>query len=317
MDFPNFDDVIRARNIIGRYLPPTPLMQYPALDESAGTTLLIKHENFQPTGAFKVRGGINLVSQLSEQEKQHGVIAASTGNHGQSVAYAAQLFGVKSTIVVPERANQLKVEAMKRFGAEVIFYGNDFDEARVFSEQLSTSKGLRYIHSGNEPLLIAGVGTLALEILTTAPDTEFIIVPVGGGSGAAAASLVARSVNREISVIGVQSEGAPAAYKSWRAKQLLEDRSDTESEGLATRVAFELPQRMMWVMLDDFVLVSDIELRQAMLMYVEKTRNLVESAGAASLAAVLKLRERLRGRKVALVLSGGNVTVDQLCSLIL
>lgn len=317
MNSPVFDDVVRAKSIVDKYLSPTPLLRHPALDQAVGTTLLIKHENFQPTGAFKVRGGINLVSQLSEQEKKRGVVAASTGNHGQSVAYASQLFGVKSTIVVPERANELKVEAMRSFGAEVIFHGNDFDEARIFSEQLATSQGFRYVHSGNEPLLIAGVGTLALEILTVAPDTEVMIVPVGGGSGAAAASLVAKSFNRHITVIGVQSEGAPAAYKSWCAKELLEDRMETESEGLATRVAFELPQRMMWEFLDDFILVSDNEIRDAMVMYIKQTRNLVESAGAASLAAALKLRDRLQGRRVALVLSGGNVTSEQLCRLLL
>lgn len=205
---------------------------------------------------------------------------------------------------------------MKRFDAEVIFHGNDFDEARVFSEEVGTAKGFRYIHSGNEPLLIAGVGTLALEICTTAPETDVIIVPVGGGSGAAAASLVAKSFEHRVTVIGVQSEGAPAAYKSWCARELLEDRMETEAEGLATRVAFELPQRMMWQMLDDFVLVSDDEIRNAMRIYIEKTHNVVESAGAASLAAALKLRERLQGKNVALILSGGNVTVEQLCRLL-
>ena len=312
MRSPTFNDVLLARRVIDKYLPPTPLMSYPALDELVGTSVLIKHENYQPTGAFKVRGGINLLSQLSPQEKERGVIAASTGNHGQSVAYAAKLFGVRSLVVVPEKANKLKVDSMKRYGADVLMHGKDFDEARVHAEQLATSESFRYIHSGNEPLLIAGVGTLALEILEASPDTNVIIVPVGGGSGVAAASLVAKTINPQVRVIGVQAEAAPAAYKSWRAKHLLEDRMETAAEGLATRVAFELPQRMMWELLDDFVLVSEDEMREAILLYLEKAHTLVEHAGAASLAAAQKMRDQLRGQKVALVVSGGNISTEQL-----
>jgi threonine dehydratase len=317
MRSPIFNDVLLARRVIDKYLHPTPLMSYPALDELVGTSVLIKHENYQPTGAFKVRGGINLVSQLSPQEKERGVVAASTGNHGQSVAYAAKVFGVKSVIVVPEKANALKVDAMKRDGAEVLMHGKDFDEARIYSEQLARSENFRYVHSGNELLLIAGVGTLTLEILEASPDTNVIIVPVGGGSGAAAASLVAKTINPKVRVIGVQAEADPAAFKSWRAKKLLEDRMETVAEGLATRVAFELPQQIMWHLLDDFVLVSEDEIRDAVLLYLEKAHTLVEHAGAASLAAALKLRDRLRGQKVALVLSGGNLTIEQLRSVLL
>jgi threonine dehydratase len=312
MRTPIFHDVLLARRVIDRYLRPTPLMSYPALDELVGASVLIKHENYQPTGAFKVRGGINLISQLSTREKDRGVIAASTGNHGQSVAYAAQLFGVRSVIVVPEHANTLKVDAMKRCGAVVLAHGKDFDDARIHCQQLATTENFRYIHSGNEPLLIAGVGTLTLEILEASPDTEVIIVPVGGGSGAAAAALVAKTINPRVRVIGVQAEAAPAAFNSWRAKKLLEDRMETVAEGLATRVAFELPQRIMWQLLDDFVLVSEDEMRDAVVLYIEKAHTMVEHAGAASLAAALKLRDPLSGKKVALVLSGGNISIEQL-----
>jgi threonine dehydratase len=317
MRSPTFNDVLLARRVINKYLLPTPLMSYPALDELVGTSVLIKHENYQPTGAFKVRGGINLLSQLSPREKERGVIAASTGNHGQSVAYAAKLFGVRSVIVVPEKANALKVDSMKRSGAEVLMHGKDFDEARTYCEQVATTENLRYIHSGNEPLLIAGVGTLTLEILETSPDTNVIIVPVGGGSGVAAASLVAKTINPRVRVIGVQAEAAPAAFNSWREKKLLEDRMETAAEGLATRVAFELPQRMMWELLDDFVLVSEDEMRDAVALYIEKAHTLVEHAGAASLAVALKLCDQLSGQKVALVLSGGNISIDQLRSILL
>ena len=307
-----FTDVLQARHNVDRHLPRTPLAHYPALDQIVGTRVLVKHENHLPTGAFKVRGGVNLLSQLSSDERSRGVIAASTGNHGQSVAYAAQLFGVAAVVVVPEGANSLKVTAMRNYGAEVVFHGRDFDEARVYCEKLALEKNMRYVHSGNEPLLIAGVGTIALEILEDAPEVGTIFVPVGGGSGAAAACLVAKTINPQIRVIGVQAELAPAAYKSWRGKKLLEDRMETDADGLATRIAFELPQRIMWQLLDDFVLVSEDEIRRALILFIEKAHTLAEGAGAAPLVAALKMREQLSGQSVALVLSGGNVTVEQL-----
>jgi len=312
MQSPTFTDVLQARRNIKQYLPRTPLAHYPALDELIGARVLVKHENHLPTGAFKVRGGVNLVSQLSPAVRARGVIAASTGNHGQSVAYAAQLFDVAATIVVPEGANVLKVDAMRNYGAEVVFHGKDFDDARVYCEMLAIEKNVRYVHSANEPLLIAGVGTIALEILEDAPEVGTIFVPVGGGSGAAGACLVAKTINPQVRVIGVQAERAPAAYKSWRANKLLEDIMETEAEGLATRVAFELPQRILWELLDDFVLVSEDEIRRAVVLYIEKAHTLVEGAGAASLAAALKLRGHVPQQPLALVLSGGNITIEQL-----
>jgi threonine dehydratase len=312
MQTPTFTDVLAARSVVSRHLRPTPLASYPALDRLLSARALVKHENHQPTGAFKVRGGVNLISRLSDEERKRGVISASTGNHGQSVAYAAQLFGVRATIVVPEGANPLKVAAMQGYGAEVIIHGKDFDAARERCEELARGEGMRYVHSGNEPLLVAGVATYTLEVFEDAPEVEAIIVPVGGGSGAAGACLVAKTINLKVEVIGVQAERAPAAYKSWRAKELLEDVMETEAEGLATRTAFELPQRMMREMLDDFVLVSEEEIRRAVALYVEHARTLAEGAGAAALAGALKISERLAGRTVAVVISGGNITVEQL-----
>jgi threonine dehydratase len=309
---PTLADVLKAKERIEPYLTRTPLINYPRLDSLLGAKLLVKHENHQRVGAFKVRGGINLVSQLSQEERQRGVIAASTGNHGQSVAYAARLFGVRAMIVVPDNANPLKVKAIQSFAADVISHGPDFDTAREHCEQLARQRQMRYIHSGNEPLLIAGVGTITLEILDEAPDIDVLIVPVGGGSGAAAACVVAKAVNPRIEVIGVQSERAPAAFKSWRAQRLIEDKMETMAEGLATRTAFELPQRILWKLLDDFVLLSDDEILRAVALYIERAHTLAEPAGAASLAAALKLREQLAGRTVAVVLSGGNITVEQL-----
>src|ERR1700678_3396412 len=312
---PDLADVLAARQRIAPYLRPTPLYRYPALDAVTGACTWVKHENHQPVGAFKVRGGVNLVSQLTSDERRRGVIAASTGNHGQSVAYAADLFSVRAVICMPEQANPVKVESMRALGADVVFSGRDFDEAREHCEQQAAQHGYRYIHSGNEPALIAGVATYALEILQEWPETEVIVVPIGGGSGAAGACAVAKAVRSSVEVIGVQSAAAPAAYRSWQAGTLVEDTTATFAEGLATRTAFELPQQILRELLDDFVLVSEDALRTATRLMIEKTRNLVEPAGAAALAAVLAAPERFAGRKVAIVCSGGNISPAQLTAL--
>jgi threonine dehydratase len=310
---PTIADVLDAKRRIAPYLSPTPLYRYAVLDELLGAQVFVKHENHQPVGAFKVRGGINLVSQLDADERDRGVVTASTGNHGQSIAYAAGLFGVPATICVPERANPVKVASMRGLGATVVFHGRDFDEAREHCEGLAREHGYRYVHSGNEPLLIAGVGTETLEILEEQPRVETIVVPIGGGSGAAGACIVAKSVDPAISVIGVQSEAAPAAYRSWKERSLVDGSPmETFAEGLATRTAFDLPQRILWELLDDFVLVSDDEIRTAQATMIETTRNLIEAAGAAPLAAALRLREQLAGKRVALIASGGNASREQL-----
>jgi threonine dehydratase len=312
MNIPTFQDVIRAQRQVRPYLPRTPLHTYPAMNDLIGTPTYIKHENYQPVGAFKVRGGINLISQLSPEERQRGVIAASTGNHGQSVAYAARLFGVKAIIVVPEKANPGKVAAMQGMGAQVLFHGPSYDESKLYCESLAQENGYRYIHSGNEPLLIAGVGTGTLEMLEDQPDLEVIIVPIGGGSGAAGACIVARAVNPGIRIIGVQSEASPAAYESWRQRRLVTAPNRTLAEGLATGVAFELPQEILWQSLDDFVLVSEEEIMQAMVELIQRAHILAEGAGAAATAAAYRMRDELKGKKVGIVCSGGNVSLEHL-----
>ena len=316
LEEPAFADVLDAARQIRPYLQPTPLRRYPPLERLVGTELYVKHENHNPTGAFKVRGGINLVSRLSEEERQRGVIAASTGNHGQSVAYASRLFGVSAIICAPAAANPVKVEAMQDLGAEVILDGERYDDSRRNADRLAREQGYRYIHSGDEPLLIAGVGTHTLELLQEQPHVDTVIVPIGGGSGAAGACIVAKAVNPGIKVIGVQSDQAQAAYLSWKSGSLQEAPNQTRVEGLATATPFELPQRILRRLLDDFVLVSDDEIDAATAVMIEKTRTLVEAAGAASLAAALKLRDQLRGRTVALICSGGNISPAQLKALL-
>jgi len=310
---PSFQDVLKARKRISPYLLRTPLHYYPTLSATLGFEVYIKHENHQPTGSFKVRGGINLISQLSEEEHSRGVITASTGNHGQSIAYASKLFNVKATVLVPKDANPDKVESMRSMGANVILHGKDFEESRIHAEDLSREQGYRYIHAANEPLLIAGVGTMGLEIIEDLPEVDVILVPIGGGTEAAGTSIVVKALKPAAKVIGVQSEGAPSFYLSWKQGRIVEtDSVKTIADGLATRKAFELTLQIFKNVIEDFVLVSDDEIRSAIKLLLIKTHNLAEGAGAASTAAAVKLKERLQGKKVALVLSGGNLNVESL-----
>lgn len=274
---PTFLDVLDAARQIRDYLQPTPLRHYPSLDRLVGAEVHVKHENHNPTGAFKVRGGINLVSRLTDEERERGVIAASTGNHGQSVAYAARLFGVSAIICAPENANPVKVESMRDLGSEVILKGERYDDARLNADRLAKEHGYRYIHSGDEPLLIAGVGTHTLEVLQEQPHIEVVIVPVGGGSGAAGACVVAKAVNPHVEVIGVQSEQAPAAYLSWKNGEPREAANRTRAEGLSTAAPFELPQRIMHRLLNDFVLVTDEEIDAATTVMIEKNAHVGRS----------------------------------------
>jgi threonine dehydratase len=316
LQLPTFIDVLAARKTIAPYLPITPLYHYPSLSELVGTGIWLKHDNHLPTGAFKVRGGVNWMSHLSAEERKRGVITASTGNHAQSVAFAGQLFGVKVVVAMPNGANPVKVEATRQFGAEIRFIGCDFDDCRSYVEEVAEKEGMRYLSSGDEPLLIAGVGTHTLEIVQALPEVDAVIVPIGGGSGAAGACLVAKTVNPNMQVIGVQSENAPSAYLSWKKGRRVEAPIQTFAEGLSTRVPFDLPQAILRRDLDDFLLVSDDELRAAMRLLIEKTRNLVEGAGAAPLAGALRIRDRLAGKRVALIISGGNVTLAALKDLL-
>lgn len=309
---PTFHDILRAQKTIRPYLAPTPLYHYPMLDKLLQAEVYVKHENYQPIGAFKVRGGINLMAHLPADVRSRGVVTASTGNHGQSVAFAAQQFGVRAVIVVPEGANPVKVEAMRSYGAEVVFHGADFEASKRHCLTLQQEAGLYYINSGDEPLLIAGVGTHTLEILEAQPDIEVIIVPLGGGSGAAGACIAAKAMNPQIRVIAVQASGAPAGYLTWQARARQTAAIHTFAGGLATGEPFMLPQRIIWDLLDDFILVDDDEMRVAVRHFLEKAKTLAEPAGAAPLAAALKIREQVEGKKIALILSGGNISPAEL-----
>jgi len=307
MPIPSLNDVYTARARIAGAIEPTPLLRHALLTEESGLDLRVKHENHNPTGAFKVRGGANLVAALSPQERR-GVITATTGNHGQSIALACGREGVPCTIVVPLGNNPEKNAAMRALGAELIEFGKDFDEAREKVEELQAARGLRYVHSANEPLLIAGVATYALEIFEAQPDTDVILVPIGGGSGACGCCIVRGALGSSARVIGVQAQRADAFARSWHTgTRVVGERADTFAEGMATRVTFDLTFGILRQQLDAVVTLSEEELREGVRLALRTTHNLAEGAGAASLAAAMKLRGELAGKKVVCVMSGGNI----------
>jgi threonine dehydratase len=390
---PTFEDIVAAREFISTYLPKTPLVRIAKLSEELGCDYYAKLENLQPVGAFKVRGGVNLVGHFGtasdndrvnlskvsgkalaatnvsdwvnpgnaarqasvainartlavQPSSQNTLITASTGNHGQSIAYAGRLFGVRVIIYAPtENVNEAKMQAMRDLGGEVRQHGRDFDEARMECERIAREEGFRYVHSANEPGLIAGVGTIGLEIFEDLPDVDVIIVPVGGGSCASGICIVANRLHPDVRIVAVQSEAAPATWHAWRDRTLAPyPTMKTEHEGLATRVPFELTNKILWDLLDDFVLVTDEEINEAIRLLARHAKQVAEGAGAASLAAAMKLRnkhqgrrdldepvnatptsvdyfgdgevrDRLRGKKVVGILTGGNITLERFSTL--
>ena len=307
MQTPVLDDVLSARPRVYRLVRPTPLLPHPLLAAETGLDVYVKHENHNPTCSFKIRGGLNLVASLSTSERR-GVISASTGNHGQSIAMASRLEGVPCTIVVPRGNNPEKNASMRAMGAEVVEFGRDFDEAREYVERTSVERGLRYVHSANEPLLIAGVATYALEIFEELPDADAVIVPIGGGSGASGCCLVRTALGSRAKIIGVQAARANAFARSWKTRaRVAGDSADTFAEGMATRVTFDLTFGILQRELDEVVELTEDELAEGVRLALRATHNLAEGAGAAPLVAAVKLRDQLIGNKVVCVMSGGNI----------
>lgn len=302
-----------ARKRLRPHLLRTPLHTYPLLNNILDAEAYVKHENYNPTGAFKIRGGLNLVAQLTADERQRGVITASTGNHGQSIALAAKLYGVKAIVCVPKGANPIKVASIRSYGASILEEGADYDEARLNAENQAKQHGFRYIHSANEPQLIAGVGTLALEMIEDQPDLDVVIAPVGAGTCACGTAIAYKALSPQTRIIAVQTQVLPAVYNSWKSGKLESTPSaKTIADGLGTRQAFELPVKILRELADDFVLVSEAEIRTAIKLYVESAHTIAEGAGAAPLAAAIKLHEQLKGKKVGLILTGANITGDAL-----
>lgn len=309
---PTLADVYRARHVIESLLPRTPLVRNPAISRQLGCEFSLKLENIQPIGAFKVRGGAYLCSTLSDDERARGIIGASTGNHGQSLAYGAHLCGVRCVIAMPEEANPMKVESMRALGAEVEFHGANFEEAWAWAEEFAGREGMRYVHHVNSLDLIAGVATMSLEIIEDLSDVDVIMTPIGGGSGAIGHCLVAKTLRPRVQLIGVQTAGAPALYHSWRERKLQRAPIHTAAEGLATGQAYYLPVKTFIDRLDDMLLVSEDELRDAVLLLLRNAHQVAEEAGAAATAGAIQIADRLKGKKVAVVLSGGNMTLDGL-----
>ena len=309
---PTLRDVYRARATISPYIQRTPLTYSAGLSAVLDAEVFLKHEEYLPLGAFKARGGINLLARMSPEERGRGVITASSGNHGQSIASACRIFGARAMIGLPVDANPNKVAAMEALGAELIFHGANFDEARRYCERLAGEEGYRYIHPVNEPDLIAGVATASLEIIEDLPQVDVMLLPIGGGSGVSGACIVANALNPEIKVVAVQSEAASAAYLSWQQGQLVHAPMQTWVEGTATAEGYELPQQIMRHQLHDFVLVSDDDIRRAVALLVEKAHTLAEGAGATALAGAVHRPDLVRGKKVSITISGANITLAQL-----
>lgn len=303
-----FQDILRAWPVVHRVLPRTPLYRYSLLSARLGFDAFVKHENHLPIGAFKVRGGVNLFANLNDSQRARGVITATRGNHGLSLAWSAGTFGSRAVIYVPKGNNPEKNAIMDALGGEVVVHGRDFDDAREEAEARARNELLRYVHPANEPLLIAGVGTYAMEVAEDLPDADAIIVPIGGGSLISGTVVALRTLRPDIKIIGVQAERAAAMIKSLEAGRIVNlESADTFADGLATRCAFELPFEIVAGKLDQTVLVTEDEMREAVRMALETTHNVAEGAAAAAYAAAYKLRGQLARQKVVIVHSGHNI----------
>lgn len=300
-------EVFSAKKIVDDYLLPTQLTRYESLSLVLGSDVNVKHENHQPSGSFKLRGGVNLTHHLKAQGVKE-VITFSTGNHGLSIATAAKWLGLHATIVVPENNNSAKNLRIRQTGATLIEAGVNFEEASEVVEKIVAETGAYYVHPANEPHLINGVGTEFLEILEQLPDLDAIILPIGAGSELAAATVVLKSVNPDIEIYAVQAEASPAAFQSWQRGEIQSAPNATFAGGFATGIGYALPFEIYKNALTDFVLLTEEEILDGIALAAFHTRNIVEGAGAASLVAALKLKNKLRGKKVVLQFSGCNAS---------
>lgn len=304
------DDVRAAERRIRPHLKPTPLRRYPTLDTAVGhgIEVWVKHENYQPTNSFKVRNGLALISALRPEQRKRGVVAATRGNHGLGLAHAGALFGCPVTVCVPVGNNPEKNEAMVALGARLLEEGRDYDEALQVAFRVMAEEGLELAHSTNDPQVLAGSGTIALEMLEQQPALEALVIAVGGGSQAVGILTVVRALRPDLPVYAVQAAGAPAIHDSWHAgRPLARENAVTFADGLATRRAYELTFAPLRAGLAGFVTASDGQIADALRLLLRTTHSLVEGAGATGLAGLVKLREALARRRVGIVLSGGNI----------
>lgn len=306
--------IYQAKQKIADFIVKTPLAYAPFLSELYKAEIYLKKENLQLTGAYKIRGAYNKIANLSQKQKSKGVIAASAGNHAQGVAISARKFGIKAIIVMPESTPLLKVSATKNLGAQVLLKGDNFDEAYAFAINYAKEQGLIFIHPFEDELVMAGQGTLMLEMLDDISDLDTIIVPVGGGGLISGIASAAKQINPHIKIIGVGAKGAPAMYESFHAKKALNSKSvRTIADGIAVRDVSSINLKIILESVDEFVLVDDEEIANAVLFLLERHKIIVEGAGAASVAALLHQKIKLTHRKkIAAILSGGNIDVQML-----
>ncbi len=307
-----YEDVVAARQRIRPYLPPTALRRYAELDRAigAGLRVLVKHENHQPTNSFKVRNALSALTVLPPEQRSRGVIAASRGNHGQGLAWAGQILGIPVVICVPEGNNPEKNAAIRGFGAELVIEGHDYDASIEVARRLIAERGLCEIHATNNAEIIAGAGTITLEILERVGDRplDALVFSVGGGSQAVGAMPVVEALRPGLPIYAVQAAGAAAQHDSWHARErLVSESADTIADGLATGGTYDLTFEALRDGLTDFITVSEAEIAEAIRICLRTTNNLVEGAGAAGLAGLITLRDRLEGQTVAIVFSGGNI----------
>lgn len=313
----SFQDILEANRKIRNFVIRTPTYMSVVFSRRTGAEVYLKLESFQPVGVFKIRGAVNKICSLSPSELKKGLIASSSGNHGLSVAYAAKIYGAKAIVVVPENAVKEKVEAIESYGAEVVKHGKDYDEAYSKALEIQRETGTTFVHPFNDPSVIAGQGTVGLELLEDVPDLNTIIVPIGGGGLISGISIAAKTLNPNIRIVGVQPEGAPAVYRSWKAGKIVEvDSVNTVADGLATKKPLDLTFRIIKRYVDDILLVTEQEIGEAVLALLREAHILAEPSGAASLAALLFRYHPKPKEKVAVIVSGANISIEYLVSLL-
>jgi threonine dehydratase len=309
----NLTRTLMARALINKYLNRTNLICYSELSRLIGCEAFVKHENHNPTGSFKIRGALNFFHHMSREELETGILVATRGNHGLAMAWAGQWFHVPCTVVVPENNNPELNRIIESYGAELIVHGEDFYDAQSYCDELVDSAGYYYVQQGNEPEILNGIATMGLEILEDLPDADTIICPIGGGAGCASLLKTARAIKPSIEIIGVEPANAPSFYTSWQRKEIVTlDEAHTIADGLAARTVFHLPYVILRDTINDVVLLSEDEILEGVRMALTATHNLAEAAGAVSLIAAWKIRDRLAGKKVVMIMSGGNLNMDHL-----
>ncbi len=308
-------DFITAKEKLSKVLLETHLIYSPIFSKESGNKVFIKPENLQKTGSFKIRGAYNKISNLTDAEKKRGVIASSAGNHAQGVAYGAKESGIKAVIVMPKSTPLIKVESTKQYGAEVILHGDVYDDAYKKAKELEEKEGYVFVHPFNDEDVLDGQGTIALEILEELPETDIILVPIGGGGLISGIACAAKILKPEIKIIGVEPEGAASAYEAIKENKVVElKEANTIADGTAVKKIGDLNFEYIKKYVDEIITVSDYELMEAFLLLVEKHKIIAENSGILSVAATKKIKEK--NKKVVSVISGGNIDVLMISSMI-